>query len=171
MVTGKTLHQLFNQALSTGEFSINLQDADITSVCKKKNHLHKENYRPVSVLPIISKLFEKLMQNQILHTKIKINLIFSAWSELLQCVPQGTVLEPNLFNIYFNDLFYLTEMTYVSNFADDTKFYMCDKSSNSLTQALEHDTAQTFEWFENNFIMIDVIYLFLNINMNLFGKK
>ena len=32
---------------------------------KKKNSLHKVNYRPVSVLPSISKVFEKLMQKQI----------------------------------------------------------------------------------------------------------
>ena len=42
----------------------------VTPVFKKNNLLSKENYRPVSVLPIISKLFEKLMQNQInLHIK------------------------------------------------------------------------------------------------------
>ena len=36
----------------------------------QNNPLSKENYRPVSVLPIISKVFEKLMQNQInLHIK------------------------------------------------------------------------------------------------------
>ena len=69
MVTGKILQQLFNQALSTGELPINLKDADVTPVCKKKNPQHEENYRPVSVLPITSKLFEKLMQNQILHIK------------------------------------------------------------------------------------------------------
>ena len=39
--------------------------ADITPVFKKKDHLNKENYRPVSVLPSISKIFEKLMQKQI----------------------------------------------------------------------------------------------------------
>ena len=47
-----------------------LKDADVTPVFKKNNPLNKENYRPVSVLLIISKVFEKLMQNQInLHIK------------------------------------------------------------------------------------------------------
>ena len=67
MVTAETLQQLFNQA---GEFPSNIKNADITTVFKKNNPLNKENYRPVSVLPIISKEFEKLMQNQInVHTK------------------------------------------------------------------------------------------------------
>ena len=70
MVTAETLQQLFNQALTTGEFPSNLKNAKVTSVFKKNNPLNKENYRPASVLPIISKVFEKLMQNQInLRTK------------------------------------------------------------------------------------------------------
>ena len=70
MVTADSLQQLFNQAVTTREFPSNLKNAVVTPVFKKNNPLSKENYRPVSVLPIISKLFEKLMQNQInLHKK------------------------------------------------------------------------------------------------------
>ena len=65
MVTAETLQQLFNQALTTGEFLSNLKNVDVTPVFKKNNPLNKENYRPVTVLLIISKVFEKLMQNQI----------------------------------------------------------------------------------------------------------
>ena len=39
--------------------------ADMTSVFKKKIPLHKVNYRPVSPLPSISTVFEKLMEKQI----------------------------------------------------------------------------------------------------------
>ena len=39
--------------------------ADITPVFKKKDPLDKTNYRSVSVLPIVSKLFEKIIQKQI----------------------------------------------------------------------------------------------------------
>ena len=59
-----TLPNLFNDMLKTGNFPDNLKLADITAVFKKKNRLHKVNYRPVSFLPSISKIFEKLMQKQ-----------------------------------------------------------------------------------------------------------
>ena len=70
MITAETLQQLFNQAVNTGEFPINLKNADVTPVFKNNNPLSKENSRSVSVLPIISKVFKKLMQNKInLHIK------------------------------------------------------------------------------------------------------
>ena len=63
--SAESLHNLFNECLITGNFPDNLKLADITPVFKKKDPLNKENYRPVSVLPDISKIFEKLMQKQI----------------------------------------------------------------------------------------------------------
>ena len=76
-------------------------------------------------------------------------------SELLQGVPQGSVLGPIIFNIYLNYLFYLTEMTQVCNFADDTTFYVCDKDLNILINRLEHDTSLAVERFEHNFIKLN----------------
>ena len=87
--------------------------------------------------------------------RTKVNSSFSTWSELLQGIPQGSVLGPVLFNIYLNDLFYLTEMTQVCNFADDPTFYVCDKDLNILINRLEHDTSLAVEWFENNFMKLN----------------
>ena len=87
--------------------------------------------------------------------RTKVNSSFSTWSELLQDVPQGSVLGPILFNIYLNDLFYLTEMAQVCNFGDDNTFYVCDKDLNTLINRLEHDTALAIEWFENNFMKLN----------------
>ena len=71
-VTANTLQLLFNNTISNSEFPENLKLAGVTPVFKKKNPLDKTNYRPVSVLPPISKCFERLMEKQINeHTKNK----------------------------------------------------------------------------------------------------
>ena len=58
--------------------------------------------------------------------RTKINLSFSDWHELLQGVPQGSVLGPLLFNIYLNDIFYILKDAIICNFADDTTPYVSD---------------------------------------------
>ena len=66
-VSADALQSLFNDTSKTGNFPENLKLADITPVFKKKkNPLHKADFRLVIVLPGISKVFEKLMQKQII---------------------------------------------------------------------------------------------------------
>ena len=76
MVTAETLQRLYNPALTTEEYPSNLKNADVTSVFKKNNPLSKENCRPLSVLPVVSKVFEKLMQNQ---TNLRIKSFLSPY--------------------------------------------------------------------------------------------
>ena len=63
--TANTLQLLFNNAISNSEFPESLKLADVTLAFKKKDPLDKTNYRPVSVLPPVSKIFERLMQKQV----------------------------------------------------------------------------------------------------------
>ena len=54
-----------NDALSRGIFPGSLKVANITQVHKKDEATDKENYRPVSVLPLFSKIFEKVIYGKL----------------------------------------------------------------------------------------------------------
>ena len=62
-IFGNYICDLFNECVDKGVFPSILKNADITPVFKKGFRGSKDNYRPVSILPII---FEKLQSKQII---------------------------------------------------------------------------------------------------------
>ena len=57
-------------------------------------------------------------------------------------------------NIYINDPFYVTELTNVCNYADDTTFHACGSNISSLIKRLEHDSLLAIEWSESNYMKL-----------------
>ena len=55
----------FNKALENGKFPNCLKLANITPFFKKGPRTSKNNYRPVSILPVFSKIFERLLSRQL----------------------------------------------------------------------------------------------------------
>ena len=55
----------FNKSLENGKFPNCLKLANITPVFKKAPRTSKINYRPVSILPVFSKIFERLLSRQL----------------------------------------------------------------------------------------------------------
>ena len=53
------LQKLFNNTLSNKEFPDELKLADVTPIYKKDDPNKSKNYKLVSVLPVVSKFFEK----------------------------------------------------------------------------------------------------------------
>ena len=233
------LHKIINEDIFNSHFPDKLKLAEISPLQKDSDVTNKKKYRPVSILPSISKIYERVMQRQVssfiedhlyehmcgfrkkystqhalmtliekwkkildsqgyagaiitdlskafdtinhelllakLHAygfekqalrlissyltnrwhKTKINTSFSTWKELLRGVPQGSVLGPLLFNIYFNDLFYFLEETEATNYADDTNIYACDMDLGNLIRRLEHDSLVAIEWFESNYMKLN----------------
>ena len=56
---------IFNNCIRNGRFPDILKYADITSVFKKGDTTDRRNYRPISTLSNFSKIFEKLIYNQV----------------------------------------------------------------------------------------------------------
>ena len=55
----------FNNCVDKGVFSDEVKHVDVTPIHKKKGKSDKTNYKPVSILPNISKIYEKLICNQL----------------------------------------------------------------------------------------------------------
>ena len=59
------LTNCINEAIKNNKFPNSLKLSDITPVFKKLDPSDKANYRPVSVLPLLSKVFEKIIYDQL----------------------------------------------------------------------------------------------------------
>ena len=67
---------LFNTSIETSLFPDSWKVARVTPIYKDGDRSEKTNYRPISVLPVISRLFEKLVFNQ-LYQYMKDNCFIS----------------------------------------------------------------------------------------------
>ena len=228
------LHIDFNFSIGTCTYPNNLKLADVRPIYKKGSHMDKENYRPVSILTSLSKVFERLLYGQMytftesifsinqcgfrkgfsaqhclitmlekwrtsvdnkliagilltdlskafdclihdlliakLHAygfdykslllihnylsnrnqRVKVNSTYSSWSEIINGVPQGSILGPVLFNIYLSDLFLFTSNSEIANYADDNSPYAFKQDIESVIKKLEEDSQSLIEWVNNN---------------------
>ena len=223
-----------NLCTSKGKFPNNLKNADITPTFKKGDNLQKNNYRAVSILPTLAKIYEKILFQQIyeyfdnifskylsgfrkghstLHCllfmleslknvldkglctgilltdlskafdctshdlliaklkaygfsrnslslikdyltdrkqRTKIGETYSTWREIMYGVPQGSILEPLLFNTYINDKLLFSQSFNMANYADDCSPYEFSGSIDEVVQKLEHDSGILMDWYEMN---------------------
>ena len=91
------------------------------------------------------------LQNRVQRTKV--NGAYSSWRELLNGVPQGSILGPLLFNIFINDIFWFVDKTKIANYADDNTTYGVETCIMTLLKILEDDTLSVLNWFRFNEMM------------------
>ena len=61
-IFAEVLYNVFNRSLEVGEFPSSMK---LTPVHKKGSRYDKGNYRPVSILPNLSKAFERCLHKEI----------------------------------------------------------------------------------------------------------
>ncbi|RUA05525.1 MAG: hypothetical protein DSY43_04445 [Gammaproteobacteria bacterium] len=71
-IVAPSLTRVFNQSIATGVFPIDWKLARVTPIFKKGSKSDLNNYRPISVLPVVAKIFEKVIYDQ-LYTYLNSN--------------------------------------------------------------------------------------------------
>ena len=72
----KPLSIIFNDCLKEGKFPSDWKKAHVVSVHKKGDKQCLKNYRPISLLPICGKIFERLIYKELFTFLVDNNMIF-----------------------------------------------------------------------------------------------
>ena len=64
-VIAKPISELINKSISLAKFPEKLKEAQVVPCYRKSSALDKCNYRPVSILPVISKFVERAISDQL----------------------------------------------------------------------------------------------------------
>ena len=72
-------------------YPISLKVADVTPIHKEKETIFKKNYRPISLIPILSKLYERNMYVQI-SLYIKTFLSLTDLSKVFDCLSHDLLI-------------------------------------------------------------------------------
>ena len=81
-IVAPSLTSIFSKSILTGIYPNDWKMAKVTPLFKKGIKSDPNNYRPISVIPIISKVFERIVYNQLFHYLDDNKLLLSCQSGL-----------------------------------------------------------------------------------------
>jgi len=67
--------RIINQSITTGTFPELWKYATVTPIQKSKDSIELTNFRPISVLPVLSKLLERVVHDQLVSYLLNLNLL------------------------------------------------------------------------------------------------
>ena len=67
--------RIFNMSIASGKFPMESKAARLTPIFKKGQRSMLDNYRPISILPVISKLMERILYEQMCDYFNKQNIL------------------------------------------------------------------------------------------------
>ena len=87
---------------------------------------------------------------------VSVNNIKSTFEEIISGVPQGSIVGPILFNIFFNDFFYFILVASAHNFADDNTLSSFAKTIENLVSILESESEIAINRFKINHMIVNL---------------
>ena len=71
---------------------------------------------------------------------VKFNNVESDFEAIQKDVPQGSILEPELFNLFINDIFDFVSYNRLYNYVDDNTVSCADNVLRNVVDKLVHDS-------------------------------
>ena len=91
-IAAPSLALIFNQSISTGIFPSDSKIARVTPIFETGAKHDMENYRPISVISIVSKIMEKLIYNQLYDYLMNSNILSNSQHGFRPCHSTTTAL-------------------------------------------------------------------------------
>ena len=82
--------------------------------------------------------------------RVKKKKFYGSWAEILFGVPQGSFLDPTLFNVFLSDLFLFIKNKDVASYADDTTPYETGGNSTYVIDNLPVLENTLLNWLNDN---------------------
>ena len=82
--------------------------------------------------------------------RVRLSGQHSSMKTIMKDVPQGSILGPILFNIFFNDLSYAIDECTLFTYADDTQLFKSAEDIDQVEHAINADLKKVDEWYEFN---------------------
>ena len=82
--------------------------------------------------------------------RVNVGDAYSCWQSVRRGVPQGSVLEPMFFNIFFNDLFYIIKEVKLHEYVDDEELHDSDSDPIALDQRMQRTVLKANSWYTEN---------------------
>ena len=71
---------IFNRSINTGIFPTDWKCSKVIPLFKKGERRDLNNYRPISIIPVVAKVFERIIYNQVYAFLVDNNLLTSSQS-------------------------------------------------------------------------------------------
>ena len=106
------------------------------------------NFHTYGASTTACKLLARCLSNR--FQRVKLNGDKNEWLAMTREFPQGSILGPLLFNIFFNDIFYFSEKCNPYKYADDNVCSVAGRDVSSIVSNLKSETQLLVKWFEHN---------------------